>query len=318
MRPVFLWAVGERTIELGRRTLVMGVVNVTPDSFSDGGQFFDRGHAVEHGLRLLAEGADILDIGGESTRPGVKVEAVKVEAVKVEPAARVSAKAGVKLAAEKAAVVAEEELRRVLPVISEIKRLRPDALISVDTYKAAVARAAVEAGADIVNDVSGLQWDPEMKKTLGALSCGFVLMHMRGLPEEWKGLPPVADVVSLVKRELRERVQQAELAGIKKKRIVIDPGIGFGKNLEQNYPLLNRLSELQDLRLPLLVGTSRKSFIAKVLEKNGEKPSPQDRLYGSLSAMVISILNGAQIVRVHDVKPAVDAVRVADAVLNSR
>ncbi len=129
-----------------------------------------------------------------------------------------------------------------------------------------MARAAVEAGADIVNDVSGLQWDPEMKKTVAALPCGFVLMHMRGTPEEWKSLPPVADVVSLVKRELRERVQQAELAGIKKKRIVVDPGIGFGKNLEQNYPLLNRLSELQDLRLPILVGTSRKSFIAKALE----------------------------------------------------
>ena len=309
MRPVFQWAVGDRTIELGRRTLIMGVVNVTPDSFSDGGKFLDRGQAVEHGLRLLDDGADILDIGGESTRPGVKV-AVAVRPSHEKPAA--------KAAGEKAAVAADEELRRVLPVISEIKRLRPQALISVDTYKATVARAAVEAGAEIVNDVSGLLWDPEMKKTLAALPCGFVLMHMRGLPEEWKSLPPVADVVSLVKRELRDRVQQAELAGIKKKRIVVDPGIGFGKNLEQNYPLLNRLNELQDLRLPLLVGTSRKSFVAKALEKNGEQPSPQDRLYGSLAAMMISILHGAQIVRVHDVKPAADAVRVADAVLNSR
>jgi dihydropteroate synthase len=249
----------------------------------------------------------------------VKVDGVKVDAVKVEAAVRVPAGKGVaKTAPEKVAVAADEELRRVLPVISEIKRVRPDALISVDTYKAVVARAAVEAGAEIVNDVSGLQWDPDMKTTLAALSCGFVLMHMRGTPEEWKNLPPLGDVVSLVKRELRDRVQQAELAGIKKKRIVVDPGIGFGKNLEQNYPLLNRLHELQDLRLPLLVGTSRKSFIAKALEKNGEKPSPQDRLYGSLAAMVISILNGAQIVRVHDVKPAADAVRVADAVLNSR
>ena len=303
MRPVFQWAVGDRTIELGRRTLVMGVVNVTPDSFSDGGQFFDRGRAVEHGLQLLQEGADILDVGGESTKPGVKVQVTGT---------------ATKTSSNTVAVSAEEELRRVLPVIAEIKRVRPEALISVDTYKAAVARAAVEAGADIVNDVSGLQWDPEMKKTVAALSCGFVLMHMRGTPEEWKTLPPVADVVSMVKRQLRERVQQAELAGIKKKRIVVDPGIGFGKNLEQNYPLLNRLSELQDLRLPLLVGTSRKSFIAKALEKNGEKPSPQDRLYGSLAAMMISILNGAQIVRVHDVKPAAEAVRVADAVLNSR
>jgi len=309
MRPVFQWAVGDRTIELGRRTLIMGVVNVTPDSFSDGGKFLDRGQAVEHGLRLLDDGADILDIGGESTRPGVKVAAA-VRPSHENPAARA--------AGEKAAVAADEELRRVLPVISEIKRLRPETLISVDTYKATVARAAVEAGAEIVNDVSGLQWDPEMKKTLAGLPCGFVLMHMRGLPEEWKSLPPVADVVSLVKRELRDRVQQAELAGIKKKRIVVDPGIGFGKNLEQNYPLLNRLNELQDLRLPLLVGTSRKSFVAKALEKNGEQPSPQDRLYGSLAAMMISILHGAQIVRVHDVKPAADAVRVADAVLNSR
>ena len=178
MRPVFQWAVGKRTIELGRRTLVMGVVNVTPDSFSDGGRFFDRGHAVEHGLHLLDEGADILDIGGESTRPGVKIEAVKVET-----AARVSAKTAGKPAPEKAAVAADEELRRVLPVISEIKRIRPQALISVDTYKAAVARAALEAGADIVNDVSGLQWDPEMKRAVAALSCGFVLMHMRGTPE---------------------------------------------------------------------------------------------------------------------------------------
>ncbi len=303
MRPVFQWAVGERAIELGRRTLIMGVVNVTPDSFSDGGQFFDRGRAVEHGLQLLEEGADILDIGGESTKPGTKVQVTGT---------------ATKTSSSTVAVSAEEELRRVLPVIAEIKRVRPKALISVDTYKAAVARAAVEAGAEIVNDVSGLQWDPEMKKTVAALSCGFVLMHIRGTPEEWKSLPPVPDVVSLVKRELRDRVQQAELAGIKKKRIVVDPGIGFGKNLEQNYPLLNRLSELQDLGLPLLVGASRKSFIAKALEKNGEKPSPQDRLYGSLSAMMISILNGAQIVRVHDVKPAADAVRVADAILNSR
>lgn len=314
MRPVFQWAVGDRTIELGRRTLIMGVVNVTPDSFSDGGQYFDRGQAVEHGLQLLDEGADILDVGGESTRPGVKVEAVKVEAT-----ARVApAKGAAKTAPEKVAVAADEELRRVLPVISEIKRVRPDALISIDTYKATVARAAVQAGAEIVNDVSGLQWDPEMKKTVASLSCGLVLMHMRGLPEQWKALPPVADVVSLVKRELRDRVQQAELAGIRKKRIVVDPGIGFGKNLEQNYPLLNRLNELQELGLPLLVGTSRKSFIAKALEKNGQKPSAEDRLYGSLAAMMISILNGAQIVRVHDVKPAAEAVRVADAILNAK
>lgn len=308
MRPVFQWAIGDRTIELGRRTLIMGVVNVTPDSFSDGGQYFDRGHAVEHGLQLLDEGADILDIGGESTRPGVKVEAASRASV---------AKPVGKSAPERVAVAADEELRRVLPVISEIKRVRPHALISVDTYKAAVAKAAIEAGADIVNDVSGLQWDPEMKKTVAGLSCGFVLMHMRGLPEGWKTLPPVADIVSLVKRELRERVQQAELAGIKKKRIVVDPGIGFGKNLEQNYPLLNRLHELQDIGLPLLVGTSRKSFIAKALERNGEKPSAEDRLYGSLAAMVVSILNGTQVVRVHDVKPAADAVRVADSILNS-
>ncbi|HLH07570.1 MAG TPA: dihydropteroate synthase [Terriglobales bacterium] len=310
MRPIFQWAVGDRTIELGRRTLIMGVLNVTPDSFSDGGQFFDPGRAVEHGLQLLEQGADILDVGGESTRPGAKVEAV---------ANTTRSSGGTSHATVvKTAVSPEEELQRVLPVISKIKRARPDALISIDTYKATVARAAVEAGAEIVNDVSGLQWDPEMKKTVAGLPCGFILMHMRGTPETWRALPPVSDMVSLVKRELRDRVQQAELAGIKRKRIVVDPGIGFGKNLEQNYPLLNRLNELQDVRMPLLVGTSRKSFIAKALEKNGIRPEPQDRLYGSLAAMMISILKGAQIVRVHDVKAAADAITVADAILNSR
>jgi len=179
MRPVFTWNLGTRSLELGKRTLVMGIINVTPDSFSDGGQHTAPGDAVGHAMRLLDEGAAIVDIGGESTRPG--------------------AKAGM----ERPTVNAEEEMRRILPVVVALKESRPNAIVSVDTYKAKVAQAAVEAGADIINDVSGLQWDPKMKKTLAGLDCGVVLMHTRGKPDEWSSLSKVPDMVMLVKRELR-------------------------------------------------------------------------------------------------------------------
>src|SRR5579863_9537331 len=183
MRPVFQWSLGQRSLELGKRTLIMGVVNVTPDSFSDGGQFLDRDRALEHAERLLDEGADILDIGGESTRPGARVEA---------SAASPSSDAGknpVNATTSKTAVTAEEELKRVLPVIAELKKKHPAAVLSIDTYKASVARAAVAAGAEIVNDVSGFRWDRQMAKTVAELKCGAVLMHMRGRPEEWRSLP---------------------------------------------------------------------------------------------------------------------------------
>ncbi len=287
MRAVFQWNLGARTLELGKRTLIMGIVNVTPDSFSDGGLYFDPDRAVAHALQLMEEGADILDVGGESTRPGASV----------------------------AAVIADEELRRVLPVLTALKKQRPDAVISIDTYKASVARAAAAAGAEIINDVSGLRWDKEMAKTVAETKCGVVLMHMRGRPEEWRTLPPAGDIVLLVKRELRDWAESAVLAGVRRERIAIDPGFGFGKNFEQNYPLFARFQELQSLGFPLVVGTSRKSFLGRMLARDGKDAAVADRLYGNLAAQTAMILKGAHILRTHDVKAAADAARVTDAIL---
>jgi dihydropteroate synthase len=263
-------------------------VNVTPDSFSDGGEHFDRDAAVAHAIRLLDEGADIVDIGGESTRPGTRV------------------------GAENPAVSAEEEIQRVLPVISGVRRARPEAVISVDTYKSKVARAAVEAGAEIVNDVSGFMWDSEMKRALATLGCGVVLMHTRGRPDEWKSLPNVPDLVVLTKKELRERAEAAIMAGVRRDRIVLDPGFAFGKRLEENYPLLRRFTELQDLRFPLLAGVSRKSFIGRALAKDGTDASIAGRGFGTLGAEVALALKGAHIIRTHDVRACVEALKLAD------
>jgi dihydropteroate synthase len=305
MRPVFDWNLGLRSLQLGKRTLVMGVVNVTPDSFSGGGVHFDRDRAVEHGIRLLEDGADVIDIGGESTRPGAKV------LPSAETAGKITAPAGQPYP-EKQPVSEKEELARVIPVIAALKRKRPEAVISVDTYKANVARAAVEAGAEIVNDVSGFRWDPLMMKTLAGLKCGAVLMHMRGRPEEWRSLPPVSDIVTLVKRELRAWADVALLGGIKRERIVLDPGFGFGKSFQENHPLLKRFDELHELRYPLLAGMSRKSFIGRALARNGNDAPVSDRLYGTLAAETAVILKGAHIVRTHDVRACADAARIAD------
>jgi dihydropteroate synthase len=310
MRAVFQWSLPTRTLELGKRTLIMGVVNVTPDSFSDGGKFFDRDKAVEQAERLLADGADIIDIGGESTRPGARVEA--------------GPRAGLDQAVEAAlasaqAVTAEEELKRVIPVIGELKRRHPKILVSIDTYKSAVARAAVGAGAEIVNDVSGLRWDPAMAKTVAELKCGVVLMHMRGRPEEWRNLPPPGDVVLLVKRELKEWAERAILIGVRRERIVLDPGFGFGKRFEENYPLILRFHELQAAGFPLLVGTSRKSFIGRTLTGGaGKDVPPERRLYGTLASQTALILKGAHIVRTHDVKASLEAAKIVDAILQAR
>jgi dihydropteroate synthase len=303
MRPVFEWNIGSRALRLGKRTLVMGVVNVTPDSFSDGGLHFDRDRAVEYGLQLLRDGADIIDVGGESTRPGARVTTAAEKPVE-QPHS------------DKEPVSEREELERVIPVIAGLKQKRPEAVISVDTYKANVARAAVEAGAEIVNDVSGFRWDPAMVKTLAELKCGAVLMHMRGRPEEWRSLPPVSDVVTLVKRELRAWVDAALLGGVKRERIVLDPGFGFGKSFQENYPLLKRFEELHELRYPLLAGASRKSFIGRALARNGNDAPVGERLYGTLAAETTLILKGAHIVRTHDVRACVDAVRIADVVVS--
>ena len=297
MRQAFQWQFRTRSLQLGVRTLVMGVVNVTPDSFSDGGEHFDPASAVTHGLRLLDEGADILDIGGESTRPGTTV--------------------GLGGPTGGASVSEAEELRRVMPVIEGLLASRPGAVISVDTYKSGVARDAIEAGAEIVNDVSAFQWDATMAKTCATLECGVVLMHTRGLPSDWKKLAPEPDIAAVVKHDLANRLQIALDSGVQRNRIVVDPGFGFGKNFEENYPLLARLDVLQRMGFPILAGTSLKSFVGRTVGKRrgSEDAPPSERLHGSLAAMAASILHGAHIVRVHDVKPAVDAAAVADEVL---
>ena len=294
MRAIFQWKVGSRVLELGRRTLIMGVVNVTPDSFSDGGVYIDAEKAVVRAEQLLDEGATIIDVGGESTRPGATES-----------------------------VSEEEERGRVLPVIRDLKRRRPDAVVSVDTYKASVARAAVELGAEVVNDVSGFRWDPKMAKTLAELKVGAVLMHTRGRPQEWRSLPPIGDPVLMVKRDLRQWAEAATLAGVKRDHLVLDPGFGFGKRFEENYPLLAHFAELQQMGFPLLAGVSRKSFIGRMLASDGkdkDKDKDKDagvaeRLYGTLAAETALILKGVHIIRTHDVRFAVEAARVADAIV---
>jgi len=202
----------------------------------------------------------------------------------------------------------------VIPVIRALKQARADALVSVDTYKAEVARAAVEAGAEIVNDVSAFRWDRQMAKAVAELRCGAVLLHMRGRPEEWRSQPSVADIVVLVKRELREWADAALVAGVKRERLVLDPGFGFGKNFEENYPLLRRFEEFHQLRYPLAAAVSRKSFIGRMLARNGHDAPVQDRQFGTVAAETAAILKGVHIIRTHDVRACRDAARVADLV----
>lgn len=308
MRPVFQWNIGSRSLELGKRTLIMGILNVTPDSFSDGGKFLDAERALEHATRLLDDGADIIDIGGESTRPGARVNAVAPQKLDLHDNT---------IANSTRSVSAEEEVQRVIPVIAAVKKKHPSAVISVDTYKAQVAQTAVNAGAEIVNDVSGFRWDPAMIESLADLRCGAVLMHLRGRPEEWRSLPPPDDVVELVKRELADWAEVALAAGVARERIVLDPGFGFGKSFNQNYPLIARFEEFHKTGFPLMAGTSRKSFIGRTI--GGERTvAPADRLFGTLATETALILSGTHIIRTHDVKPSLQAARVADAILNAR
>ncbi len=300
MRAIFQWKIGSRVLELGRRTLIMGIVNVTPDSFSDGGLYVDASKAVAHAERLLDQGAAIIDVGGESTRPGAAVTG------------------GAKSAANTPnAVGEEEERRRVLPVIRDLKKRRPQAVVSVDTYKASVARAAIEEGAEIVNDISGFRWDPKMAKTIAELKVGAVLMHARGRPEEWQKLPPIGDPVLLVKRELRQFAEAATLAGIKRDHLVLDPGFGFGKSFDENYPLLAHFAELQQMGFPLLAGVSRKSFLGRALARDGKDAPVEARLHATLAAESILILKGAHIIRTHEVQLAAEAAQLADAIVAS-
>ena len=274
-----------RTIEtrhgaicMGRKTIVMGILNITPDSFYDGGKRFDTERAVADGVEMVRAGADILDIGGESTRPGA------------EP------------------VPLEQELSRVLPVIRGLRQL-VNVPISIDTYKASVAQAALSEGADIVNDISALRFDPQMARLVAEETVPIVLMHMQGVPRTMQFEPRYVDVVREVTEFLVERVMFAVSAGIAKEKIIVDPGIGFGKTLQHNLALLRALPTFASQSQPVLVGASRKGFIGRLLDAD-----PEDRLEGSIAAAVVAALGGADIIRVHDVSETARALRVLDAI----
>jgi dihydropteroate synthase len=266
------------TMRLGRRTLLMGIINVTPDSFYDGGRRFDPVRAVADGIELVEAGADMIDIGGESTRPGAPP------------------------------VSAQEELQRILPVVQGLRRT-VKVPISIDTYKARVARAALTEGADIVNDISALRFDPEMAVLLATEKVPVVLMHMQGTPQTMQTEPRYNDVLREVEDFLEARAGFALEAGLERDNIILDPGIGFGKTLEHNLTLLRGLPALAAMGYPLLIGASRKTFIGKILDVK-----PEERLEGSLAAAVAAVFGGAHIIRVHDVKETWKAVRVANAI----
>jgi dihydropteroate synthase len=285
MRKTFRLELKSRSLELGHRTLIMGIVNVTPDSFSDGGRFLDRDKALEQARQLVAEGADFIDIGGESTRPFS------------DP------------------VDAEQETRRVLPVIEALRRrmLTP---ISIDTTKAVVARRALAAGADIINDVSAMRNDREMVDVAAAFEAPVILMHMRGKPKNMQVEPVYADLMAEVEAFLEQRIDFAVSAGIPRERIVIDPGVGFGKTCDHNLTLINNLSLLARLEVPILVGPSRKAFIRSILKsEDGRDPDPgsPEVETGTQAAVAVSVLNGAHIVRVHSVAQTRATVKVIDA-----
>ncbi len=271
-----------RRLELGNRTLVMGVLNVTPDSFADGGRFFSRDRAVEHGLAMARNGADMIDVGGESTRPF------------------------------SSPISPEQEMERVLPVIEALSR-ELDIPISIDTTKAEVARAALTAGASLLNDVGALRFDPDMAEVAAESGVPVVLMHMKGRPRDMQEAPEYKDLIGEIILFLREAIQGAVEAGVRREQILIDPGIGFGKTFDHNLQIIRELDRFSVLGRPLVLGCSRKAFIGHILGKE-----PDDRDAGTLGAVVAGVMKGAHVVRVHNVPMTVDAVRIADAVRRGR
>jgi dihydropteroate synthase len=270
-----------RTIALGRRTAVVGVLNITPDSFSDGGVNFDAERAIANGLRMEGAGADIIEVGGESTRPGAAVVSV------------------------------EEELSRVVPVVGGLARkLRIP--ISVDTYKSQVARVVIDEGASLLNDVSALRFDPLIADVAARARVPLVLMHMRGEPATMQKIAPSTDIFLEIERDIAAAVTEAERRGVARKQIIFDPGIGFGKTLEQNLEILNLLGRFESLGLPIMIGTSRKSFIGRLTGR-----PENDRVFGTAASVSSAIIRGAHIVRVHDVKEMVEVARVTDAIINA-
>lgn len=311
-RPIFDLEINGHKVRLGERTLIMGVLNVTPDSFSDAGRYLAPERAIEHGMEMVRQGADWVDVGGESTRPGSRP---------VSP---------------------EEELRRVVPVMRGLRKELRAIPISIDTTKAQVAEEAVRAGASIINDVSGLRFDPRIAEVARRYRTSLILAHLRGRPEAMQQRPFARAIWRSLRHGLRRSVSQALAAGVRRSQLIIDPGMGFGKSRRQNFEILAHLDRLRDFRLPILVGTSRKSFVQAVVAGEGLEPSPRKKrglglwpltavgagsarpreraalpylLLGDAAAVAASILAGAHIVRVHDVAAVLPAVRIADAVL---
>lgn len=274
--------VKDHILDFSKKTYIMGILNVTPDSFSDGGLYLNKNDAIRQALRMVEDGADIIDVGGESTRPGS------------EP------------------VPVEEEIRRVIPVIETIAE-RVNVPISIDTYKSQVAELAIKAGASIVNDISGLRFDKRMPEIVARYGAGVVIMHIKGTPKDMQKNPVYKALIPEVMDYLREGIMIAERSGVAENRMIIDPGIGFGKTAEHNLEILKRLNEFAGLEKPILIGPSRKSFIGNIL---GGLPVTE-RLEGTASAIAIGIFNGANIIRVHDVKEMVRVARVADAIKNA-
>lgn len=271
------------SFDLSKRSYIMGILNVTPDSFSDGGLYYNEKRAIEHGLRLVQEGADIIDIGGESTRPGS------------EP------------------VSVEEEIRRTIPVIKALSK-EINIPISIDTYKAEVARMALDAGATMVNDISGLRFDHDMPKVVAEYDVPVIIMHIKGRPKDMQQNPVYEALIPEIIDYLRISIRLAIKFGVKEDRIIIDPGIGFGKTFDHNLEILNNLREFTLLEKPVAIGVSRKAFIGKIL---GDLP-PTERLEGTAAATAIAIYNGANIIRVHDVREMVRVARVVDSIIRER
>ena len=270
------------------KTKIMGILNVTPDSFYDGGKYNKTELAIKHAEEMIEEGADIIDIGGESTRPGA------------EP------------------ISIEEEKKRVLPVISELRKRNKDIKISVDTYKSEVAEEAIDMGATIVNDVSGLQFDKNMPEVISKKNVSVIIMHIKGTPRDMQINPTYEDVVKEIKEFLKERIEYATENGINKRNIFIDPGIGFGKTTEHNLEILKRLKEFKELGFPVVLGTSRKSFIGRILGTEENPIPPEERLEGSIATYVWAVIQGVDILRVHDVKQTKMALKVIDRIINSK
>jgi dihydropteroate synthase len=270
---------GNKKFDFNENVYIMGILNVTPDSFSDGGHFLKEKDAILHAEKMVEEGADIIDIGGESTRPGS------------EP------------------VPSKEEIKKVVPIIKAVKK-NLDTVVSIDTYKADVAKAAINAGADIINDISAMRFDPEMKEVALNADVPVILMHIKGKPKDMQVSPSYDCVITEIMDYFRQVIDEAVSYGIKEDKIIIDPGIGFGKSLQHNITIIKRLSEFKSLKKPLLMGLSLKSFIGKIIDKDVD-----ERLYGTIAANAVSVLNGANILRVHDVGETVQAAKMAEALI---